>query len=78
MSDVEIDLELDCRGMFCPMPTVQLKKATKNMKPGQVLQLVATDPGSKRDVPAWAEKTGNDILDSNEEGKEFTFIIKVS
>ena len=78
MSDVEIDLELDCRGMFCPMPIVQLKKATKNMKPGQVLQLVATDPGSKRDVPAWAEKTGNDILDSNEEGKEFTFIIRVS
>ena len=78
MSDVEIDRELDCRGMFCPMPIVQLKKATKNMKPGQVLQLVATDPGSKRDVPAWAEKTGNDILDSNEEGKEFTFIIRVS
>jgi tRNA 2-thiouridine synthesizing protein A len=78
MSEVEIDLELDCRGMFCPMPIVQLKKATKNMKPGQVLRLVATDPGSKRDVPAWAEKTGNDILDSNEEGKEFTFVIKVS
>jgi tRNA 2-thiouridine synthesizing protein A len=78
MSEVEIDLELDCRGMFCPMPIVQLKKATKNMKPGQVLRLVATDPGSKRDIPAWAEKTGNDILDSNEEGKEFTFVIKVS
>ena len=77
MSEVEIDLELDCRGMFCPMPIVQLKKATKKMQPGQVLRLVATDPGSKRDVPAWAEKTGNMILDSNEEGKEFTFIIEV-
>ena len=78
MSVVKIDVELDCKGMFCPMPIVQLKKATKNMQPGQVLRLVATDPGSKRDVPAWAEKTGNDILDSNEEGKEFTFIIRVS
>ena len=78
MSDVEIDLELDCRGMFCPMPIVQLKKATKNMQPGQVLRLVATDPGSKRDIPAWAEKTENEIMDSNEEGREFTFIIKVS
>jgi tRNA 2-thiouridine synthesizing protein A len=78
MSDVKIDVELDCKGMFCPMPIVQLKKATKNMRPGQVLRLVATDPGSKRDVPAWAEKTGNEILDSSEEGKEFTFIIKVS
>jgi len=78
MSDVEIDLELDCRGMFCPMPIVKLKKATKEMQPGQVLRLVATDPGSKRDVPAWADKTGNEILYSNEKGKEYTFIIKVS
>ena len=78
MTDVKIDIELDCKGMFCPMPIVQLKKATKNMQPGQVLRLVATDPGSKRDVPAWAEKTGNKILDSSEEGKELTFIIRVS
>jgi len=78
VSDLKIDVELDCKGMFCPMPLVQLKKATKNMQPGQVLRLVATDPGSKRDVPAWAEKTGNMILGSSEEDKEFTFIIKVS
>lgn len=78
VSDLKIDVELDCKGMFCPMPLVQLKKATKNMQPGQVLRLVATDPGSKRDVPAWAEKTGNMILDSSEEDKEFTFIIKVN
>ena len=76
MSDLKIDL--DCWGMFCPMPIVQLKKATKNMQPGQVLRLVATDPGSKRDVPAWAEKTENMILDSSEEDKELTFIIRVS
>jgi len=78
VSDLKIDVELDCKGMFCPMPLVQLKKATKNMQPGQVLRLVATDPGSKRDVPAWAEKTGNEILGSSEEDKEFTFIIKVN
>ena len=78
MSDVEIDLELDCRSMFCPMPIVQLKKASKNMQPGQVLRLVATDSGSKSDVPVWAEKTGNEILNSSEEDKEFMFIIKVS
>ena len=78
MSDVKIDLELDCRGMFCPMPIVQLKKATKNMQPGQVLRLVATDPGSIRDVPVWAKKTGNEILNSSEEEKELTFIIRVS
>ena len=78
MSDVKVDLELDCRGMFCPMPIVKLKKATKEMQAGQVLRLVATDPGSKRDVPAWADKTGNEILYSHEEGKKYMFIIKVS
>ena len=68
MSYLKIDLELDLSGMFCPLPIVQLKKATRNNKPGQVLKLVATDPGSKRDVRAWAEKTGNEVLDSSEEG----------
>jgi tRNA 2-thiouridine synthesizing protein A len=53
--------------MFCPMPIVKLKKATKEMQGGQVLRLVTTDPGSKRDVPAWAEKTGNEILYSERE-----------
>jgi len=60
------------------MPIVQLKKATKNMQPGQVLRLVATDPGSKRDIPAWAEKTENMILGSSEGDRVFTFIIRVS
>jgi tRNA 2-thiouridine synthesizing protein A len=60
------------------MPIVKLKKATKEMQGGQVLRLVTTDPSSKRDVPAWAEKTGNEILYSKEKDKEYTFIIKVS
>lgn len=50
VSDLRIDVELDCKGMFCPMPVVQLKKATKNMQLGQVLRLVATDPDSKIDT----------------------------
>jgi tRNA 2-thiouridine synthesizing protein A len=78
MADVRIDVELDCKGMFCPMPIVQLKKATKTMKPKQVLRLTATDPGSARDVPAWANKTGNKILESSEDSGVFTFLIEVS
>ena len=78
MADVRIDVELDCKGMFCPMPIVQLKKATKTMKPMQVLRLTATDPGSFRDVPAWASKTGNKVLESSEESGVFTFLIEVS
>ncbi|TFH19204.1 sulfurtransferase TusA family protein [Candidatus Bathyarchaeota archaeon] len=75
---VGVDVELDAKGMYCPMPIVKLKKATKTMEPGQVLKLVATDPGSARDVPAWANKTGAEILETSEENGEYTFIIRVS
>jgi tRNA 2-thiouridine synthesizing protein A len=75
---VKVDVELDAKGMYCPMPIVKLKKATKTMEPGQVLKIVATDPGSARDVPAWANKTGAEILETSEENGEYTFIIRVS
>ena len=75
---VNIDVELDCKGMFCPMPIVKLKKASKTMESGQVLKLVATDPGSTRDVPAWAKKTGADILETSESNGEYIFVIKVN
>ena len=75
---VNVDVEVDAKGMYCPMPIVKLKKATKTMETGQVLRLIATDPGAKRDVPAWAKKTGAEILETNEENGEFTFLIKVS
>lgn len=74
---INVDVEVDAKGMYCPMPIIQLKKATKTMTSGQTLKLVATDPGSKRDVPAWANKTGAEILYSNEREGEYTFIIKV-
>lgn len=78
LADIKINVELDCEGMFCPMPIVQLKKATKTMKPRQVLRLTATDPGSVRDVPAWASKTGNKVLEASEDSGVFTFLIEVS
>ncbi len=75
---VNIDVELDCKGMYCPMPIVKLKKATKTMESGQLLKLVATDPGSVRDVPAWAGKTGAEIIETSESNGEYEFIIKVN
>lgn len=75
---VKIDVELDCKGMYCPMPIVKLKKATKTMESGQHLRLVATDPGSVRDVPSWAGKTGAEVIETFESDGEFVFIIKVN
>ena len=75
---VNVDVEVDCKSMYCPMPIVKLKKATKTMESGQHLKLIATDPGSVRDVPAWAGKTGAEIIETPEANGEFVFIIKVS
>lgn len=74
---VNVDVEIDAKGLYCPMPIVKLKKTTKTMTEGQVVKIVATDPGSKRDIPAWANKTGAEILETNEGDGTFTFIIKV-
>lgn len=75
---VNVDVELDCKGMYCPMPIVKLKKTTKTMESGQVIKMVSTDPGSTRDVPAWAKKTGAEVLETSEDSGEFVFIIKVN
>ena len=75
---VNIDVELDCKGMYCPMPIVKLKKTSKTMENGQVLRVVATDPGSTRDIPAWASKTGAEILETSDENGEYSFVIKVN
>jgi tRNA 2-thiouridine synthesizing protein A len=61
-SDVVISREVDAKGQMCPMPIVMVAKAIKELVPGQVLVLYATDQGAKRDVPAWASRTGNTIL----------------
>ncbi|MCB2172664.1 sulfurtransferase TusA family protein [archaeon] len=74
---VNVDVEIDAKGLYCPMPIVKLKKATKTMTEGQVIKIVATDPGSKRDIPAWANKTGAKVLETNEGDGTFTYIIRV-
>ena len=61
---------------MCPMPIVQLAKKVKEMKSGQVLELLADDIGAKEDVPAWCSRTGNALVSTEEEGKLLKFYIK--
>ncbi len=70
------DQTLDCSGMSCPMPILKTKKAVDTLQTGQVLQMIATDPGSIPDVEAWAKKTGNEVLSSEEKDGKFIFFIK--
>ncbi|MDQ5925959.1 MAG: tRNA 2-thiouridine synthesizing protein [Pseudomonadota bacterium] len=60
---MDIHKELDARGLVCPLPILKAKKALSDMHSGEVLKVLATDPGSVRDFQAFARQTGNDLLD---------------
>jgi tRNA 2-thiouridine synthesizing protein A len=70
------DQELDARGLNCPLPILRAKKTLGGMTSGQVLHIIATDPGSVKDFEAFAKQTGNELLESKEQGGEFHFMIK--
>ena len=67
MTKIHADKTLDARGLSCPMPSVKTALAFESMKAGQVLEVLTDDPVSKRDLPVWAESTGNTILEIKEE-----------
>ena len=71
------DVTLDAMGQMCPMPIVMLAKKIKEMKSGQILEVVADDIGAKEDVPAWCSRTGNQLVGVEQDGKVLRFYIKV-
>ncbi|MBK6854051.1 MAG: sulfurtransferase TusA family protein [Burkholderiales bacterium] len=73
---MNFDKEFDASGLACPMPIVKTKKALAGMESGQVLRVIATDPGSVCDMAAFAEQTGNPLLEQGEEGGKFVFLLK--
>lgn len=73
----EIHFTLDARNFSCPIPVLRSKKQLQTLKIGQVLEILTTDPGSLRDIPAWARATGQELLVSEEHvSKEFRFLVK--
>jgi len=70
------DKLLDVKGLACPMPIVKTKKQMKEMEQGQVLEIHATDQGSKSDLTAWAKSTGNEMLEHQEDGGVLKFWIR--
>jgi tRNA 2-thiouridine synthesizing protein A len=73
---MEYQKELDARGLNCPLPILKAKKALAEMKSGDILRVLATDPGSVRDFQAFARQTGNTLVGQSESGEEFTFFMK--
>ena len=74
---VQKDATLDAKGLMCPMPIVQLAKKVKEMRSGQVLELLADDVGAKEDVPAWCSRTGHQLVGTEAEGKILKFYIRM-
>jgi tRNA 2-thiouridine synthesizing protein A len=73
---VTIAATLDLKGLSCPLPIIKTAKAMKGLAPGQLLEAFATDPGSVPDFKAWAEATGNPLVETSQEGGVFHFILK--
>lgn len=75
--DPSIDKSIDCKGLLCPLPIVKTRRAIKDMEIGQVLEMVATDPGAVPDMQAWQNQTKHDLLLSEDRGDgTFRFLIK--
>jgi tRNA 2-thiouridine synthesizing protein A len=73
---MNFDKDLDARGLNCPLPILRAKKALADMTSGQVLRILATDPGSVKDFQAFSKQTGNELLSHAEANKEYTFFMK--
>jgi tRNA 2-thiouridine synthesizing protein A len=73
---MEANKEIDTRGMNCPLPILKAKKALADMSSGDVLKIVATDPGSVRDFQAFARQTGNELLEQTSANDEFVHYLR--
>jgi tRNA 2-thiouridine synthesizing protein A len=76
VSPMDFNKEIDTRGLNCPLPILRAKKALAELESGEVLKVVATDPGSIRDFAAFSKQTGHGLLESSEANREYFFYLK--
>jgi TusA-related sulfurtransferase len=70
------DKQIDCTGLFCPMPIVKTREAIKDMAVGQVLEMLSDDPGSDPDMKSWVRSTGHELVDVSRRGAVYHFLVK--
>lgn len=73
---VNPDRQIDCTGLFCPMPIVKTREAMTQMTGGQVLEMLSDDPASDPDMRSWARNTGHELLDVTRNGAVYRFVIR--
>ncbi|MHB8622221.1 MAG: sulfurtransferase TusA family protein [Sulfuricaulis sp.] len=71
-------MTLDCSGLNCPIPILRLSKAVRGLKNGERLEMIATDPGSVKDIQAWSKQTGNTLVESKQQHEKFMFVVEKS
>jgi tRNA 2-thiouridine synthesizing protein A len=77
MDDVEVPAQvLDCTGLNCPLPVIKTAQAMKTLEPGQLLELIATDPGVEPDMKAWASRTGNELVSIRSDGGTYHVLLR--
>ena len=76
MATVEITVTVDARGLSCPMPIVRTAQAVRPLPSGSVVELLATDPGSVKDVAAWCRSTGNELVDQSVDAGVYRFVLR--
>jgi len=76
MTLLHVHHTVDARGLSCPMPIVKTAKVVRTMAPGELVELIATDPGSVKDVVAWCRTTGNELVEQSVDGAEFRFVVR--
>ena len=76
MPVVEITQTVDARGLSCPLPIVRTAQAARGLPSGAVIELIATDVGSIKDVAAWCKATGNELIDQSSDGAVYRFVIR--
>jgi tRNA 2-thiouridine synthesizing protein A len=74
--EYKVNLELDLKGLLCPLPMVRVSQNIKNVPVGGIIKAIATDVGALADIPSWAKSTGNEVLETDRQDKEITFYIK--
>ena len=73
---VNPDRQIDCTGLFCPMPIVKTAQAIKTVASGELIEVLATDPGSTKDLAAWSKTTGNELVEQSVDGGVYRFVVR--
>ena len=76
MDGIRVDLTVNTSGTCCPTPLLEVTRAARRMKPGEVLELIATDIGSRMDIPLWCSRTGNELLAHEERAGVLHYFIR--